>query len=89
MTATTVISAFPAGRGGDATTLVFEYMAAPQAEIGRLVPAGTGDLPAMVQYELARRSSASTAASATPKPSPLRPSHPSPASLLRRGEDVL
>jgi hypothetical protein len=31
----TVTSAFPASRGGDAAALVFEYMAATQAENGR------------------------------------------------------
>ena len=44
-------NAFLAGRGGDAVTLVFEYMAATQAETGRLVPAGIGDLPAVLQRE--------------------------------------
>jgi GNAT superfamily N-acetyltransferase len=51
MTVATVISAFPAGRGGDAAALVFEYMAATQAETGRPVPAGIGDLPAVLQHE--------------------------------------
>jgi GNAT superfamily N-acetyltransferase len=49
--ADTVVSAFPAGRGDDATALVFEYMAATQAETGRPVPAGIGELPAVLQNE--------------------------------------
>ena len=40
MAAVTVTSAFPAGRGGDAVALVFECMAATQAETGRPVPSG-------------------------------------------------
>jgi putative acetyltransferase len=51
MTTATVTSAFPADRGGDAATLVFEYMAATQAETGRPVPAGIGELPAVLQRE--------------------------------------
>ncbi len=51
MTTATVTNAFPAGRSGDAVTLVFEYMAATQAETGRPVPAGVGDLPAVLQRE--------------------------------------
>jgi ribosomal protein S18 acetylase RimI-like enzyme len=51
MTAVTVGSAFPAWRGGDAAVLVFEYMAATQAETGRRVPAGVDDLPAVLQRE--------------------------------------
>jgi putative acetyltransferase len=53
MTAVTVVSAFPAGRGGDAAALVFEYMAATQAETGQPLPAGIGDLPAALQRECA------------------------------------
>jgi GNAT superfamily N-acetyltransferase len=51
MPAVTVVSAFPAGRGDDAAALVFEYLAATQAETGQAVPAGIGDLPAMLQHE--------------------------------------
>jgi ribosomal protein S18 acetylase RimI-like enzyme len=51
MTAATVVSAFPAGRGGDAAALVFEYMAATQAETGQAVPAEIGELPAVLQRE--------------------------------------
>lgn len=51
MTAATVVSAFPAGRGGDAAALVFEYMAATQAETGRAVPAEISELPAVLQRE--------------------------------------
>jgi GNAT superfamily N-acetyltransferase len=47
----TVVSAFAAGRGDDAAALVFEYMAATQAETGRAVPAGIGELPAVLQHE--------------------------------------
>ena len=47
----TVVSAFTAGRGDDAAALVFEYMAATQAETGRAVPAGIGELPAVLQRE--------------------------------------
>jgi len=47
----TVVSAFAAGRGGDAAALVFEYMAATQAETGRAVPTGMGELPAVLQRE--------------------------------------
>ena len=43
--------AFPAGCGGDATALVFEYMAATQAETGRPVPGGIGELPPVLQHE--------------------------------------
>ncbi len=50
MAAVTVTSAFPAGRG-DAAALVFEYMAATQAENGRPVPAGIGELPAVLRRE--------------------------------------
>lgn len=53
MTAVTVLSAFPAGRGADAATLVFEYMAATQAEAGRPVPAAVSDLPAVLARECA------------------------------------
>jgi GNAT superfamily N-acetyltransferase len=51
MSTPTVTSAFPGGRSGDAATLVFEYMAATQAETGRTVPAGTGELPAVLRLE--------------------------------------
>lgn len=52
MTATvTVVSAFPSGRGDDAAALVFEYMAATQAESGRAVPARIGELPTVLQRE--------------------------------------
>jgi ribosomal protein S18 acetylase RimI-like enzyme len=47
----TVVSAFAAGRGDDAAALVFEYMAATQAETGHEVPAGIGELPAVLQRE--------------------------------------
>ena len=47
----TVVSAFAAGRGDDAAALVFEYMAATQAETGKAVPAGIGELPAVLQRE--------------------------------------
>ena len=47
----TVVSAFAAGRGDDAVALVFEYMAATQAETGQEVPAGIGELPAVLQRE--------------------------------------
>jgi hypothetical protein len=40
LTSVTVTNAFPASRGGDAAALVFEYMAATQAENGRPVPDG-------------------------------------------------
>jgi N-acetylglutamate synthase-like GNAT family acetyltransferase len=46
-----VVSAFAAGRGRDATALVFEYMAATLAETGRAVPAGIGELPGVLQRE--------------------------------------
>jgi GNAT superfamily N-acetyltransferase len=58
---TKVVSAFAAGRGGDAIVLVFEYMAATQAETrqaetgqaetGQPVPAEIGGLPAVLQRE--------------------------------------
>jgi hypothetical protein len=51
MSTATVTSAFPAGRGGDAATLVSEYMTATQAETGRPVPAGIGELPAVLRRE--------------------------------------
>lgn len=47
----TVVSAFPAGRGADAAALVFEYMAATQAETGQPRPAGIAELPAVLQRE--------------------------------------
>lgn len=46
-----VINAFPAGREGDATALVFEYMAATLAEAGRPAPAAIGELPPVLQFE--------------------------------------
>ncbi len=49
--AITVVSAFPAGRSADAAALVFAYMADTQAETGRPVPAGVGQLPAVLQRE--------------------------------------
>ncbi len=48
---TRVISAFAAGRGDDAAALVFEYMAATQAETGQTMPTGIGQLPAVLQRE--------------------------------------
>ena len=51
MAAVTVTSAFPAGRGDAAAAFVFEYMAATQAENGRPVPAGIGELPAALRRE--------------------------------------
>jgi GNAT superfamily N-acetyltransferase len=51
MTAVTVVNAFPAGRGSDAAALVFEYMAATQAETGQPMPARISDLPAVLQRE--------------------------------------
>lgn len=51
MTSVTVMSAFPAGRGSEATALIFEYMAATQGETGRPVPAGVDDLPAVLRRE--------------------------------------
>jgi hypothetical protein len=48
----TVTSAFPASRGGDAAAaLVFEYIAATQAENGRPVPSGIAELPAVLRRE--------------------------------------
>lgn len=49
--AISVVSAFPSGRGDDAAALVFEYMAATQAETGRAVPTGVGELPAVLKHE--------------------------------------
>ena len=46
-----VIDAFPSGRGEDALALVFEYMAATQAEIGRPLPAGIAELPDFLRRE--------------------------------------
>jgi ribosomal protein S18 acetylase RimI-like enzyme len=46
-----VVSAVLAGPGDDATALVFEYMAATQAETGQLVPAGIAELPAVLRRE--------------------------------------
>lgn len=47
----TVVSALPAQRGADAAALVFEYMAATQAETGQPVPAGVAELPAVLRRE--------------------------------------
>jgi ribosomal protein S18 acetylase RimI-like enzyme len=47
----TVVSAFPADRGAEAAALVFEYMAATQAETGQPVPSGIDELPAALQHE--------------------------------------
>jgi GNAT superfamily N-acetyltransferase len=47
----TVVNAFTAGRDDDAAALVFEYMATTQAETGQAVPAGIGELPAVLQHE--------------------------------------
>jgi GNAT superfamily N-acetyltransferase len=47
-----IVDAFAAGRGTDAATLVFEYMAATLAEAGRPAPAGTAELPAVLGREL-------------------------------------
>ena len=49
--AASVLSAFPAGRYDDAAALVFEYMAATQAEAGQPAPSGIGELPAVLQRE--------------------------------------
>ena len=46
-----VVSAFAVGRGDDAAELVFEYLAATQAETGQPVPAGVNELPAVLQDE--------------------------------------
>jgi len=51
MTVVTVTSAFTAGRDGTAAALVFEYMAATQAQTGHPVPAGIGELPPVLQRE--------------------------------------
>ena len=51
MTAITVVSAFPAARDSHATALVFEYMAATQAETGQPVPAKISELPAALRRE--------------------------------------
>jgi ribosomal protein S18 acetylase RimI-like enzyme len=51
MTRVAVVSAFAAGRGRDAAALVFEYMAATQAETGRGMPAQISELPAVLQRE--------------------------------------
>jgi ribosomal protein S18 acetylase RimI-like enzyme len=49
--ATRVVSAIAARRGDDAIALVFEYMAATQAETGQSVPGAIGELPAVLQRE--------------------------------------
>lgn len=46
-----VVDAIAAGRIADAKALVFEYMAATQAETGRLVPADIDELPAVLRDE--------------------------------------
>lgn len=46
-----VASAFSGGRDSAAAELVFEYMAATQAETGQPVPAAAGDLPAVLARE--------------------------------------
>ncbi len=46
-----VLDACTAGRSADATTLIFEYMAATQVEIGRPAPAGVDELPAAMRDE--------------------------------------
>jgi len=51
MTTASVLSAFPVGRESDALTLVFEYMAATQAETGRPVPSDIAELPAVLRRE--------------------------------------
>lgn len=53
-----VVNAFPAGRESDATTLVFEYMAATLAETGRTAPAGIGELPPVLRHECSNLASA-------------------------------
>lgn len=50
-TAVSIADAFLAGRGDDAATLVFEYLAATQAEMGQPAPAGPGELPPALQRE--------------------------------------
>ena len=49
--ATTVVNAFPAGRGDDAAALVFEYMTATQAETGQPGVSRISQLPAVLQRE--------------------------------------
>jgi hypothetical protein len=49
---THIIDAFPAGRGDDAATLVFEYLAATLAGAGRPAPAGAAELPGVLGREL-------------------------------------
>jgi GNAT superfamily N-acetyltransferase len=51
VTTASVLSAFPAARGRDAVALVFDYMAATQAETGRPAPADIAELPAVLQRE--------------------------------------
>jgi putative acetyltransferase len=46
-----VTSAFTTERGSDAAALVFEYMAATQAETGRRVPGDMEELPAVLRRE--------------------------------------
>jgi ribosomal protein S18 acetylase RimI-like enzyme len=47
----TVVSAFGADRGADAAALIFEYMAATQAETAKPVPREIDELPAVLQQE--------------------------------------
>jgi ribosomal protein S18 acetylase RimI-like enzyme len=51
MEGSAVIRVAAARGGGDSIELVFEYMAATQAETGQPVPAGIGDLPGVLQRE--------------------------------------
>lgn len=51
MSTIVVLSAFEAGRSDAAATLVFEYMAATQAETGRPVPSVVGGLPSVLRRE--------------------------------------
>jgi GNAT superfamily N-acetyltransferase len=46
-----VVSALPQVCTDEASALVFEYMAATQAETGHPVPVGINDLPAVLQHE--------------------------------------
>jgi GNAT superfamily N-acetyltransferase len=46
-----VVSAYPDGRRGDATRLVFEYMASTMVETGRGIPGWIGELPPVLMCE--------------------------------------
>ena len=46
-----VVSAYPDGRRGDATRLVFEYMASAMVETGRGIPGWIGELPPVLMCE--------------------------------------